>query len=208
MAKGAKINYNLDSYDEDPFYKAVMKILNSLNANIGSFTGLPQAPSVLKPLVENYDKIRNALVYPEKGPDTNNARTAIQVVITTNGSWLNPFCAGNTSLLSQTGYPLQKDDVAQTKLDPTILLLTTLPDGTKLDFLISYIVGQGIHYGIMYTLATDTEMDPSQWKFYYASQREGTMPNLISKTEYKMVSFAMGTVNDLTYSPVVTITTL
>ena len=111
-------------------------------------------------------------------------------------------------MLKKTGYQLAKEDAAQGKLDSTTLSLTTVPNSAKVEFYISHIKGQGIHYGIMYTPLENTEDDCSLWNYYYASQREGTIPKLKRETKYKMVSFAMGTSNDLTYSEVVEITTL
>ena len=204
MAKKLKVVTDLDSYTEDDFYKATTKINKSIALNIGSFAGLPSDSTVLGPLIALFDKTRTELVYEGKGPDTAKARTAVQVVITQDGNWLNDFCDGDASLIAKTGYPVQKDTVSQGKLDATILTLDTVKSAGCLEFMISFIDGYGIKYGIMFTLATNTEVDPSKWEFYYAAQRTGVISGLLSKTDYKFVSFAMGTVNDLTYSEPVT----
>ena len=204
MSKKLKVVTDLDSYTEDEFYKATSKINKSIALNIGSFTGLPSDSTVLGPLVEVFNKVRTELIYEGKGADIAKARTAVQVVITQDGNWLNDFCDGDASLIAKSGYPVQKDSVHQTKLDATILTLSTEKAAGSLGFMVSFIDGYGIKYGIMYTLASNLETDPSKWTFYYAAQRTGIISGLISKTDYKFASFAMGTVNDLTYSDPVT----
>ena len=83
-----------------------------------------------------------------------------------------------------------------------------MPGGTKVDYFISHIKGGGIHYGLLFTLASNPINDPAEWKFNYCGSREGVMDGLLPKTDYKFVSFAMGTVSELTMSEVVNVTTL
>jgi hypothetical protein len=206
MAKKAKLNTNLDDYIEDDFYKQIKLIKQLLLLNILSFVDLPVAMGVFGPLIVTWDDARTSVFYPGKAADTAAARTAIQTTITTNGTWLNNFCSGDLSLLKKTGYPLAAEGTAQGKLDSTILTFTVLNVLGSIGFLISHIQGQGIKYAIMYTLESNPETDPSKWTFYYAAQRDGVIIGLESGKRYKMVSVALGTSNDITYSNPVSIT--
>ena len=205
MSKKPKINTNFDDETEDDFYKITKLIKQVLNTNIGSFTGLPIDIATYVPLIITFDDKRTAAYYISKAAEVSAARTALQTATTTNGTWLNNFCNGNLVLLKKTGYPLAKEAEAQGRLDATIFTPTVLNETGKIGFLISHVPGKGIKYGIMYTLESNTETDPSKWTFYYAAQREGVLSGLTSKVDYKMVSFAMGTDNTITYSDPVTI---
>jgi len=201
--KKAKLNTNFDEYTEDEFYKAIKLIKQLLLLNLLAFVDLPISMGVFGPLITTWDDARTAAYYVGQGADIAAARTALQEAITKNGNWLNTFCNGVMVLLKKTGYPLAQDAVAQGKLDPTILKLTTLNTPGCIEFLISHIAGKGIKYAIMYTLASDPETDYTKWTFYYAAQRDGIIAGLDSRVDYKMVSVALGTSNDLTYSEVV-----
>ncbi len=200
MARKPKLDVNLDDLKEDEFYKATKLIKSTLNSNIGSFTGLPVDIATYGPLITTFDDKRTAAYYSGQAAEVAAARTALQTATTTNGTWLNNFCAGNLVLLKKTGYPLVKEAEAQGKLDPTVLTLKILTIMGSIGFLISHIAGTGIRYGIMYTLESNPENDPSKWTFYYSAQRDGVLAGLESKKNYKMVSFAMGTDKDITYS--------
>ena len=202
MGKGAKINYNFDNHTEDEFYKAVVLIYKVLMINIGIFTDTPMDLIALKKAITLFDEARTAPYYDGIGADISAARTAVQTIVTTNGTWFNNFCAGALSLLTKTGYPLAKESEAQKKLEATILILSIQKINGTIGFLIYHIPFKSIKYGIMYTLTSNTETDPSKWTqfFYAAGQRDGIIAGLTSKAEYKFSSFAMGTDRDLTYS--------
>ena len=200
MAKLPKINTNLDDYSEDEFYKAVKLIKSQLTTNSSDFTGLPTAMTVFGPLIVIFDDKRTGPASPTKGADTAAARTGVQTVVSSNGGWLNTFCAGDLVKLKKTGYPLAKEAESQGKLDATVLKLSSPGVAGSIEFLISHIPGKGIKYGIMYTLVSNPEVNPAKWTFYYAAQREGVVLGLESKKDYKMVSFGMGTDKDITYS--------
>ena len=159
-------------------------------------------------LIGTYDDTRTAPFYKGIGANISAARTAVQTVITENGTWLNNFCKGDLTLLNKTGYPLEKDSVAQGKLDQTIVILSLLKVNGSIGFLISHLVGKTIKYGVKYTLTTNLETNPAQWEgfFYAAGQRDGIIADLTSKAEYKFSSFGMGTDRDITYSEPVIIT--
>ena len=163
MAKAAKINNNFDDYTEDDFYKAAKLIFNVLTINAGVFTGIPMDLAVFIKLITNYDDIRTAPFYKGIGADISAARTAVQTVITENGTWLNNFCKGDLTLLNKTGYPLEKESVAQGKLDQTIIILSLLKINGAIGFLISHIALKNIKYGVKYTLTTNLETDPTKW---------------------------------------------
>lgn len=204
MPRKPKINTNFDDESEDEFYKIVKLMKQLLTANSSDFTGLPIAMTTFGPLIVTFDDKRTAAIYPGKAADTSAARTALQTAVTTNGAWLNVFCNGNLTLIKKTGYPVAKETEAQGKLDASVLNLTVLRTLGSLGFLISHVPGRAIRYGIMYTLADNPDNNPANWTFYYAAQRDGVIGGLESKKDYKMVSFAMGTDKDITYSdPVV-----
>ena len=202
MAKGAKINYNFDEHSEDEFYKAAVLIYKMLMLNIGVFTGATIDLIAFNKAIEIYNDVRTTPFYIGIGGDISSARTAVQEIITVNGTWFNTFCNGVVTLLNKTGYPMAKDAESQGKLDATVLTLTPtlLPGG--MSFLISHIAASRIKYGIMYTPATNTDNNPANWTgfFYAAGQRDGVIINLPSKVDYKFSSFAMGTERDITYS--------
>ena len=208
MAKKAKINTDLGDLSDGDFADEATKISNSLGVNAGSFIGLPIDSTVLQPQIDEFNKVRLAVPYPSQIAETAKLRMVVQQTITKNGNWLNTFADGDVTLLKKTAYPFQKEVEAQGKLAETTLTVTTVPNSALVEFYITHIKGSGIHYGIMLTTSDNTETDPSLWSFYYAAQREGAIPKLKNKTAYKMASFAIGTVNDLTYSEVVNITTL
>ena len=207
MAKIPKLNTNFDAEDENDFFKIVTLIFNMLTKYVGDFPGLPVAMPAYNLLIGTWNTARTAIDYAGKVAATNAARTAIQTASTTNGTWLNSFCKGNLVLLKETGYPFAKEDSAQGVLDLTTLTLTNLVGTGFVEFLISFVPGAGVHYGILYTTADDTS-DYTQWKFYYASQRDGVMKMLVKGEKYQMVSFGMGTSNELVYSPIVFVTSL
>ena len=200
MAKSPKINTNLDDYNEDEFYKAIKLMKSQLTTNIGDFTGIPTAMTVFGPLIVTFDDKRTGPASPTKAAETAAARTAVQTVVSSNGGWLNTFCAGDLVKLKKTGYPLAKEAEAQGKLDATVLKLSASSMAGSIEFLISHIPGKGIKYGIMYALVANPEQNPAKWTFYYAAQRDGVITGLDSKKDYKMVSFGMGTDKDITYS--------
>jgi len=208
MAKQGKINTDLGGSSDPVFSDDVTKIVNNLDENVASFAGLPVDTATISTKLDIYNKTRLKVAYPAQEEDTKEARKEVQKDITKNGNWLNTFCEGNLALLKKTGYQLAKEGEAQGKLELTTLSLTTVSNSGLIDFYITHVKGQGIHYGIMLTPVTNLETNPSKWSFYYASQREGTIPNLDRDTKYKMSSFAMGTEKEITYSEVVEITTL
>ena len=142
-------------------------------------------------------------MYQGKAADTNAARKVVQKIITKNGNWLNDFCDGDEALLGKTGYTLQEGFKAQGKLKETDLKMKGLVKPGTLGYEISNLKIQGIRYGLMYTLVSNTETNPAKWSFHYCASREGIIGDLISKEQYKFVSFAMGTDEDLTYSALV-----
>ena len=202
MAKGAKINYNFDDYSEEEFYKAVMLIYKVLVINIGVFTGTTMDLKAFKLAIDSFNETRTAPFYIGIGGDISAARTAIQTIVTTNGTWFNTFCNGVITLLNKTGYPMAKDAEAQGKLDATVLTVNVAKPAGSISFLISHIVGTRVKYGIMYTPITNLEPNPAKWTgfFYAAGQRDGVITDMPSKIDYKYSSFAMGTDRDITYS--------
>ncbi len=208
MAKAPKLNTDLGDSSDPVFSDEITISNNTLNENIGSFTDLPVDTATISGKLDIFNKVRLKPYYKAQVAETGEARKAVQQDFTKNGNWLNTFCAGNLALLKKTGYPFAKDDGAQGKLEATTLSVTTVANSALIDFYITHVKGGGIHYGIMITLATNTETNPAKWGFYYASQREGTIPELERNTNYKMISFAMGTDKDLTYSAEVEIKTL
>ena len=210
MAKNPKLNTDLSDLSDSNFYDAVMLIFNLLTANTALFPGIPIAMGTLGPLpagslgsmIVIYNTVRNSAPYAGKTGDTITARLKTQKMITKNGNWLNDFCGPDLGLLQKTGYPLQKENEAQGKLEQTVL--TLIPGIQEVDFSITNVKAIGVRYGLMYTKADNLEPNPALWTFFYAAHRHGTIKNLESKVDYKFVSFAMGTVADLTYSdPVV-----
>ncbi len=208
MAKKGKLITDLGDRNDGEFSDDTTKICNNLEANIGSFPGLPKDDTILRPQIDAYNKCRLAVAFPTQVAETADFRMAVQKTITEDGNWLNAFCDGNLVLLQKTGYPFVKDAEAQGKLPETTMTLNTVPNSALIEFYITHIKGSNIHYGIMVTTADNLETDESLWTYYYAAQREGAVPKLKRNTAYKMVSFAMGTSNELTYSEVVNITTL
>jgi hypothetical protein len=208
MSKKSKLKVDLGDSPDPIFSDEVTIIVNSLNKYNSDFTGLLVLPSVIEGQLVNYNKIRLAPAYDTQVAETAEARIPVQKSITLEGNWLNSYCDGNLVLLKRTGFPFQKEGEAQGKLDQTTITVNTVPNTSNVEFYISHIKGSGIHYGIMITTADSLEKNPSKWSFYYASQREGTLINLLANTAYKMVSFAMGTDKELTYSAEVEITTL
>lgn len=208
MARAPKLNTDLGDSSDPVFSDEITISNNTLDDNIGSFPDLPIDTATISGKLSEYNKVRLKPYYKAQVADTSDARKAVQQDFTKNGNWLNTFCAGNLALMKKTGYPFAKDDGAQGKLDQTTLSVTTVPNSALIDFYITHIKGGGIHYGIMITPVSNPETNPAKWGFYYASQREGTIPELERDTNYKMSSFAMGTDKELTYSAEVEITTL
>ncbi len=216
MAKLPKLNTDLSGLSEPLFSDAVTIIFNLLTANSGSFPGIPVAMGVMGPLPPNtlgdlinrYNVIRLGAPYAGQVADTNTAHNNIQRVITKNGNWLNTFCNGDLGLLKKTGYPLQKESEAQGKLEQSTLTVFSLTIVNKMEFFITKVKGNDLRYAVMYTDATNPDLNPANWKFYYAGHRHGEIEGFTKGKSYKFVSFAMGTDTDLTYSEVVTVEAL
>ncbi len=211
MAKTPKLNTNFSDESDDVFYTTVMLIYNLLTLNVAHFTGLPVVMGPLDPLsplkfggaITIFNNTRLLPTYDGKTADVAKARLEVQKMVTQNGNWLNTFCNGDLGLLKKTGYPLAKDAEAQGKLEQSEITLVPIIGG--MEFMISHVKGSNLRYAVMYTLATNTEANPAKWDHYhYASNRDGTIPDLQSNVEYKFSSFAMGTSTDLTYSHALT----
>jgi len=200
MPKRAKIITDFREYHESELSDAVMLIINCLKMNSDLFIGLPVPVVLLKKQLKKFNKIRNSPVYQGQTPDTKKSRSVLQKSLSANGKWLNDMAYGNVSLLTKTGYPFHEKSKAQGILPKTILTLTATKSPGRLKFAISIIRIQNIRYGIMYTFADTPEKDPSKWRFYYCSKKDGIISDLVSKKEYKFVSFGMGSDNRLQYS--------
>ena len=168
----------------------------------------PVPPNAFGDFINRFNTIRLAAPYAGQTADTNTARNKVQRATTRNGNWLNTFCAGDLGLLKKTGYPLQKETEAQGKLDQSVITVTSLTIVNIMEFFITHVKGTQLRYGVMYTEATNPELNPAKWTFYYAGHRFGEIGGFVPGKVYKFVSFAMGTDLDLTYSEVVTVTAL
>jgi hypothetical protein len=216
MAKKRKVRTSFRLKTEGEFYDISMLIFNTLKDNILLFSELPVKLGVLGPLPANtlgdlitkFNDARLLPYYNGQTGDVKDFRENLQKAITKNGNWGNTFCDGNIALLQKMGYPLQKEGEGQGKLSETTLTFTEKQEIGKIGFEISLVKGQKIRYGIMYTLSSNEDEDPANWKFFYAGGRTGAIPKLISGEKYKCVSFAMGTHIVLTYSDVKEITVL
>ena len=215
MSKKLKINTSYSELSDSLFYDAVMLIFNFLVMYAGLYPGLPIPTGTVDPFppgslgaaIKVFNDLRNKPYYLGQVGEVAAARLAVSDIITENGNWLNTFCNGVLSLLQQTGYQMQKENEAQGVLGKTVL--TLVAGLAKMGFSISNLKVKGIHYGIMYTLESNAEVDPSKWDvFYYAAQREGAILNLKSGVKLKFASFGMGTDNELTYSDTVFATPL
>ena len=217
MAKGFKITTDLGELTESLFSDATTRIFNLVNLNVLVLGGFPVPMGVLGPIPANsygdflnrYNTIRLGPEFDGKVADTLKARNILQKATTENGNWFNTFCNGDKGLLQKTGYPLQKENEAQGKLGQTTLSVISEPITGNMDFFITNLKEHNIRYGIMWTIASNPEINPAKWpNFYYASQKDGTIPGFITDEIYKFVSFGMGTDKDLTYSEVETVKAL
>ncbi len=216
MPKAPKLNTDFSELSDPVFSDTIIFIFNLLTLNAAMFTGLPVTMGVIGPLPPNtfgdlinkFNTIRLAAPYAGQTADTDAARNNVQRAVTKNGNWLNTYCNGDLTMLKKTGYPLQKESEAQGKLDESIISVTSLTVVNKMEFFITKVKGSGLRYGVMYTLATNPDLNPANWTFYYAGHRYGEIEGFIPGKAYKFVSFAMGTDLDLTYSEVVTVMAL
>jgi hypothetical protein len=210
--KKSKINTNYSDLSEGLFYEIAMLIFNLLTLNGLLYPGLPVPmgvdpfpPGSLGSAIKLFNDARLKPYYNGQAGDVAAFRLAVQNILTENGNWLNTFCNGVLGLLQKTGYNIQKESEAQGKLLATVI--TLIPGLRQMGFSISNLKVRNVHYGIMYTLESNPEVDPSKWDvFYYAGQREGAILNLKSGEKLKFASFGMGTDNELTYSDTVTAT--
>jgi len=201
MPRKAKIRTDFSDESNANYSDIVTISCKSLNANSGSFTGLPNAPSVIMSDLDIFNDIRTKPVYDSQTADTNAARLNVDILFTANCSWINNFAQGDVALLKKSGVSFQKEGEAQPQLPATILILNSTSVDGQIEYHVSHLAYQSIKYGIMYTLETNTDNNPENWKYFYCGgTRHGIISGLLSKTNYKMVSFGMGTDKTLTYS--------
>ncbi len=201
MPKKAKIRTDFADESNANYSDIVTISCKSLNANSGSFTGLPNTTTAIMSDLDTFNDIRTKPVYDSQTADTNAARLKVDILFTANCSWINNFAQGDVPLLKKSGVPFQKESEAQPQLPATIIMLNSTSVDGQIEYHISHLSFNAIKYGIMYTLESNTDNNPANWSFFYCGgTRHGIIPGLLSKTNYKMVSFGMGTDKVLTYS--------
>jgi hypothetical protein len=203
MAKGASINTDFSDFNESDFTVAAGKVVSSITQYAIDFTFITIPISVLKDEMVIYNKTITTPIYPSKAANLKASRKRAQRTLKTNGNIINTTANGDEVLMKKSAYPMQKPDEAQKQLPKTVLTIEANGIVGELEYSISRIDEQKIKYGMMYTDAENPDNDPSNWKFYYCGSREGTMVDMESGKDFKFVSFAMGTVEKLTYSEVV-----
>lgn len=201
MSKKSKIITDFAAESNANYSDTVTISCKSLDANSGSFTGLPNVTADVMELLGKFNGIRLQPVYDSQTIDTNNARLKVDIVFTANCTWINTFAKGDLSVLKKSGVPLQKEDEAQPQLPATIIVVNNTKVDGQLEYHISHLPFQGIKYGVMYTLETNEDNNAANWKFFYCGGiRHGIIEGLTSKANYKMVAFGMGTDKTITYS--------
>ena len=203
MAKGASINTDFSDFNESDFSVAAGKVVSSITQYASDFTFITIPISVLKDEMLIYNKVITTPYYPSKAANLKASRKRAQRTLKTNGNIINTTANGDEVLLKKSAYPMQKPDEAQGQLPKTVLTINANKIEGEVEYLIYRIDEQKIKYGMMYTDADNPDNDYSNWKFYYCGSREGTMIEMVSGKKFKFVSFAMGTIEKLTYSEVV-----
>jgi len=203
MPQKAKINTDFAKDDESKFSTNAGKVVSSITLYATDFTFLLDPITVLKDEMVIYNGILTAPEYAAKAANLKASRIRAQKYLTKTGNLINTTADGDVALLKNSGYPMAKDKEAQGVLPPTELTIEGNNIPGELDYSISLIDGSNIRYAMMYTLASNTETNPDNWKFYYCAQRNGTIEGLDSDVDYKFVSFAMGTEKKIVYSDVV-----
>jgi len=203
MAKGASINTDFSDFNESDFSVAAGKVVSSITQYASDFTFITIPISVLKDEMLIYNKVITTPYYPSKAANLKASRKRAQRTLKTNGNTINTTANGDEVLLKKSAYPMQKPDEAQGQLPKTVLTINANKIEGEVEYLIYRIDEQKIKYGMMYTDADNPDNDYSNWKFYYCGSREGTMIEMVSGKKFKFVSFAMGTIEKLTYSEVV-----
>ena len=201
MARKAKIITDFGTESNAVYSDTVTISCKSLDANSGSFTGLPNTTIEVMKLLGNFNDIRLQPVYDSQTTDTNSARLDVDIVFTGNCTWINTLAQGDLSVLKKSGVPLQKEGEAQPQLPATIIVANNTKVDGELEYHISHLAFNAIKYGVMFTLETNEDKNPANWKFFYCGgTRHGIIDGLTSKTNYKMSAFGMGTDKTITYS--------
>ena len=120
MAKTAKIITDFGELSDSLFYDASTLMFNSISKNVADLIGFPVDMAIYSPQIDEFNKVRNAVDFPEKVAKTEALRTIVQKTITQNNNWFNSNLNGNLVLLKETGAPLQKEAEAQGVLGKTL----------------------------------------------------------------------------------------
>jgi hypothetical protein len=200
MAKKQKANSDLSHLGEEGFSTQVSRSNVSLTTNSASFPDLIVTVATMTTLVGQYEVIRLANYYDAQAADLIAKRLVIQTNYNSNCVYINKIANGNLSTLDKSGYFISKLPVAQGKLPQTTLKVGGSTVAGELPIEISNLNITGVKYGAMYTEVTNTEADITKWTFAYFGVRKGILKRLKSNVPYKIVSFGMGTSDDLTYS--------
>jgi len=203
MPKKSKVKTDFAKDDESKFSVSAGKVVTSITTNSADFTFLIDPITTLGAEMVIYDRILRTPDYPSKAGELKASRNNAQKYLTKTGNLINTTADGNEVLLKKSGYPMAKEDEAQGVLPPTELTIEPNRITGELDYSISMIDESNIRYGMVFTLASNPETDPSKWPFYYCAQRNGTIEGLDSNVDYKFASIAMGTEKKIVYSDVI-----
>ena len=205
MSNVIKVNTAFGELDEGTLSDDSQKIINNLTANATLFAGIPLDATAIAALRTTFNDKRLANYYPGQAAEVGEARSSLETALSKDGNWLNSNFGGDEGALRKSGFPLHKANEAQGTLPQTTLKMIPVSNARQLDYKISNLKIRDVHYGIMYTEASNTDTNPANWKFHYAAGRKGTIKGRKSKVDYKFVSFGMGTEAQLVYSEPVTL---
>lgn len=199
MSQKQKAIINFRSYQEEELEPVTTIIINQMTTNALSFPALPVAVATMTTQIGAYSTILGKPEYAGKSADLAAARDIVEESLSSNGTYVNQVAKGNPVLLAKSGYPLTRIPQPVGPLPKTTLKAKSTDNEGEFEYEIEGVTNAD-GYIIAFTRASNTETNPHKWQWHWSPKTKGLIQGQESSARYKLISVAVGTDPNLTFS--------
>ncbi len=202
----SKAIVDFSHYKEKEIGKVAGIIGNSLTTNAGDFPGLTFTGAQILSKTADYMAILGKPIYASRTADLANERKIMEDALHTNGMVVNTVANGDEVLLAKSGYPVTHPPVHHGALEKGRLTAKPTENAGEIEFEIEGVL-HAKGYLVCYTLSSDTETDPHNWKWLWSPKSKGILSGLNYSAEYKLAATGLGTDPSVSFSDIIKRTT-